>query len=182
MGEVDNKGATALAVTMTTSGGVNEANLAPLSPAELAVLAAGLPPRIESSAEDIAARLAARRNRLGAEGTQSGERVPDCNNPQSRGVFVPTSPPSDHVRPTFAAGESVEAITNKLRAAPDHMIELPKGIAVGLLVGIEDAIQNLSYAHNRATTKKDKTTLTMGMQALVGPRDRLLRLIRGEAQ
>lgn len=64
MKEIEDQNETAVTIMKTRSVGVSEVNLAPLSPAELAVLAAGLPPRVESSADDIAARLAARRSRV----------------------------------------------------------------------------------------------------------------------
>lgn len=54
-------------ITKTAAVGISEANLAGMSQADLAEIAATLPPRVESSAEEIAARRAERRARIDAE-------------------------------------------------------------------------------------------------------------------
>lgn len=64
---VDDESAELVTIHKTSAVGMSETMHLNQSKAELAALAAGLPPRVESSAEDIAARRAARRNRIDAE-------------------------------------------------------------------------------------------------------------------
>lgn len=75
---------------------------------------------------------------------------------------------------------TVQETIAHLRDARNYEIELPKGVAVGLLVGIEDALDALSHLEKRAKTKKDKSSLGMMRYHLEGPRDRLLRVVTGE--
>jgi len=77
---------------MKESENQDPTTLAPLSTAELAVLAAGLPPRIESSAEDIAARLAARRARVSDDVREPNQSTDDTTHYASS-----TPSPADQV-------------------------------------------------------------------------------------
>lgn len=76
--------------------------------------------------------------------------------------------------------EAVEKEIETLRRLADHTIDLPKGVAVGLLVGIEDVLSNIEQMQKRMRTMKDFRTLESMQFSLTGPRDRLLRVIRGE--
>lgn len=67
-----------------------------------------------------------------------------------------------------------------LRNKANFDIALPKGVAVGLLVGIEDVLANIRYMKKRMRTLRDFRTLDTMEWDLTGPRDRLLRVIRGE--
>ena len=75
---------------------------------------------------------------------------------------------------------TIQETIDQLRDAPDHEIDLPKGVAVGLLVGIEDALQSVAFLNTRMKTKRDKASLSMIRFHLEGPRDRLLRIVRGD--
>lgn len=76
--------------------------------------------------------------------------------------------------------ETIHELINTLRNAEDHKIELPKGVAVGLLVGIEDALSDVRDLKTRMRTMKDFRKLDSLEFALTGPRDRLIRVITGE--
>ena len=75
--------------------------------------------------------------------------------------------------------EDVQALIEALRHDEDHKIALPKGVAVGLLVGIEDALSDIRYLKTRMRTMKDFRKLDSMEYALTGPRDRLIRVITG---
>jgi hypothetical protein len=58
---------------------------------------------------------------------------------------------------TYTIGEikmrNIHETIDKLRDAPNHEIDLPKGVAVGLLVGIEDALSKLRHVKTMVKTK-----------------------------
>lgn len=74
------------------------------------------------------------------------------------------------------------ALIDELRAGEDKNIPLPKGVAVGLLVGITDTLQAISFAAQSAKSKRAKSALHMCCYHLIGPRDRLIREINRERQ
>ena len=76
--------------------------------------------------------------------------------------------------------DDINTLIDTLRRAEDHKIELPKGVAVGLLVGIEDALADIRYLKTRMRVMKDFRKLDSLEFALTGPRDRLIRVITGE--
>lgn len=79
-------------------------------------------------------------------------------------------------------GKTVRETIDLLRDAPNFEIDLPKGVALGLLVGVEDALETVRHLQTRMKTKRDKVSLSMVNYHLEGPRDRLLRIVRGDAR
>lgn len=80
------------------------------------------------------------------------------------------------------AAKTIQEITDQLRAASCHEIGLPKGVVVGLLVAIEDALSRLHYVKTIEKTKKHQRACSSAISALEGSRDRLLRAVKGDAR